>query len=340
MSDESNRSVVVLITGAGTVTCQSVIKALRAQDEFDVRIITVDSSPANAGRYFSDHFETVPRADEPDFIPHLLTICRQQEVDLLIPIVDYEFVKLAEAKAAFADFGCRVVLSDAATIETCNDKWKTFHFFCEHGVQTPTTWLPGSLRRDELRYPVFVKPRLMGRGSIDAHQVNSPEELDRLLSAIDSPLVQEVATGDEFTVDVLCDFSGRAVNAVVRERTETKAGVSYKGITVRNPEILDQAVAIAEALPIIGPANIQCFWNQGQATFFEVNPRYSGALTLSVAAGFNSPLSVLRLHAGMDFSHGIGAYQEDVRMYRFWQEVFVDAAGNHPTLPFEPALTP
>lgn len=329
-----NQSITVLITGAGTATCQSVIKGLRTQAEFDVRIVTADMSPANAGRYLGDHFERIPAADSPEFIPALLEICTRCRIELLVPVVDYEFTRLAEAKEQFAQIGCRLVLSDAEVIDTCDDKWKTYQFLLKHGVRTPKTWLPSDADPECLPYPVFVKPRRMGRGSIDAHPATSRVELERLLATVEDPLIQQLTTGEEYTIDVLCDFAGRAVNGVVRQRSETKAGVSYKGKTVRNQEVLEQAVAVAEALPIVGPANVQCFWDGRQATFFEVNPRYSGTLALSIAAGFNSPHELLRLHRGLEVPRLLGAYREDVAMYRFWQEVIVDERRSESSVPF------
>ena len=330
------RRITVLITGAGTATCQSVIKGLRSQQEFDPRIVTVDMSSDNAGRYLSDHFEVVPAASDADFIDRMLQIVRQQEVELLIPIVDYEFGKFARSVDQFRDVGCRVVLSSSSVIETCNDKWRTFHFLTEQGISTPQSWLPDNLDPAAIGFPLFVKPQLMGRGSLDCHVVRSQPELEHVLQTVRSPIIQQLVSGHEYTVDMLCDFNGKAINGVVRERIETKSGVSYKGVTVQNQEVLDQAAKIAEALPIVGPANLQCFVNDQGVTFIEINPRFSGALTLSIAAGFNSPGLLLALHAGHSVPRELGQYEEGVRMFRFWQEVFVNSTGNEipsPTMP-------
>ena len=127
------RSATVLITGAGTVTCQSVIKGLRTQEEIDVTIVTVDASRQVAGRYFSDYFYCVPRAGDPDFVPTLLALCQAHEVRLLVPIVDYEFTALSRARALFAAQGCLVAISAPEVIQCANDKLATYRFFQRHG---------------------------------------------------------------------------------------------------------------------------------------------------------------------------------------------------------------
>lgn len=324
---DPRQPVTVLITGAGTATCQSVIKGLRRQQEFPVRIVTVDMLADNAGRYFSDHFEVVPAAKSPQFLPTMLRIAQEQRVDLLIPIVDYEFLSFAEHVSDFAAIGCRVAISSPAVIRQCTDKWLTYEFFQRHQIPTPRTWLPEDLEVERLTFPVFVKPRVLGRGSIDAYPAETPTELKRLLERVSQPIIQDRIVSPEFTVDILCDFTGKVVNGVVRRRTETKAGVSYKGVTVRNDEVLSLAIRAAEALPIIGPANLQCFVGDRGIHFFEINPRYSGTLSLSIAAGFNSPLWLLRLMNGTTEPRQVGDYRVGVEMLRFWQEVFVDDHG-------------
>ena len=106
-SDEEMKKITVLITGAGTATCQSVIKGLRSQKELNVKIVTTDMNLQNAGRYFSDSFHQVPAAYDKNFIPVMQHICKREQVKLLVPIVDYEFEKLSAAKVEFEAIGCK-----------------------------------------------------------------------------------------------------------------------------------------------------------------------------------------------------------------------------------------
>ena len=80
------------------------------------------------------------------------------------------------------------------------------------------------------------------------------------------------------------------------------------------------AKKIVEGLRIKGPANIQCFKNDDEIRFLEINPRFSGSLPLTIAAGVNTPLLALRLCVGQvldpvnDF--------DIVKMCRYWEEIF------------------
>ena len=143
-----------------------------------------------------------------------------------------------------------------------------------------------------------------------------------------SPLFQEFAEGDEYTVDVLSDFQGRVIAAVPRKRIEMKVGISYKGVTVNDPEMIAMAKKISERAGIIGPCNIQCFRDEKGLNFFEINPRFSGSLPLTIAAGLNGPLFLTRLVIGASPCNSDNMFAEHLTMLRYWNEFFVTSAGD------------
>lgn len=326
----TEKEIRVLITGSGTVTCQSVIKGLRHQDEIDVYIVTIDPNPESAGRYFSDKFYEIPFANDDDFIPKLTEIISKEKIDLLVPIVDYEFEKITAAVDDLKKIGCTTAISSPKTISICNKKEKTFEFFRDIGIDTPYTYNSDELKElDKLPYPLFIKPR-EGRASIGAEIVKDKNTLNRMLKDADEPMiVQENIEGKEYTVDVFCNFDSEVLGIVPRQRKETKVGVSYKGETVDNLKIIEKAKYIAEKLKIVGHCNMQLFITPDDTySFFEVNPRYSGTLALTLAAGLNSPLMLCKLILGEMVKPVIGEYEKGLLMLRYWEEVFVKSDGS------------
>ena len=54
---------------------------------------------------------------------------------------------------------------------------------------------------------------------------------------------------------------------------ESKGGESIKGMTIKDWELIEHGRRVAEALPIWGPANIQCFREEdGSLLVTDVNP--------------------------------------------------------------------
>lgn len=314
--------VSVLITAIGSTTAISVLKGLRKQREIRVRIIGVDAKKKNeiAGSRFCDAFYTLPHCSRKDYIPKMLRLCKKENIRVIFPIIDSELEAVSRNIGVFRKHGIFVWVSDNGTIHTCNDKYLTYEFFTENNIPTPRTFLPGKTAI-KMRFPVFVKPR-KGISSINTHKVNSPENLKALLRENQDMIVQEYLDGTEYTLDVLCDAESRVLSVVPRERIETKAGISYKGITVRDNKLIAYGREIAEKLKIKGACNIQGKVSRGKASFFEVNPRFSAAFTLTLEAGVNSPLILLKLALGKKLSKKYYDFKEGIYMARYWSEVF------------------
>jgi carbamoyl-phosphate synthase large subunit len=315
----------VLITGMGSTTAMSVVKGLRQQVEMPLRIVGIDINRRFqiAGSSFCDLFYTVPNAVDEGYIPELLRICEVEGVQVLFPIIDIELEVIAAHVDMFRSKGVHVWISDLKTVQLCNDKYLTYRFFLENRVATPQTWLPEEVagREAAMLYPLIVKPT-NGVSSVDVFRVESAFELEETLKKVERPIVQEYLEGKEFTIDVVTDRDARLLAVVPRERIETKAGLSYKGKTVRNEKLIEQAGLIAQKLKIKGPCNIQCRVNDGKAKFFEINPRFSGTLPLTIAAGVNSPLLLVKLALGEKPEQNYFDFRAGVYMTRYWEEIF------------------
>ncbi|MHB1549081.1 MAG: ATP-grasp domain-containing protein, partial [Acidimicrobiales bacterium] len=118
---------------------------------------------------------------------------------------------------------------------------------------------------------------------------------------------------------------GRVLHgAVPRWRDETKAGISVRGQTFFDPVLVGDVGRLLAALGLEGPANVQGFVaGPGErATFTEVNPRFSGGLPLSLAAGSDLVGQYLVGMTGRPVDAGALGYRPGVRMYRYYQEIF------------------
>lgn len=318
----------VLITGGGTATAVSVLKGLRVQREIPVHVTLADAQETIAGRYLADAFVQIPPASSSAFLDALRTICRQQSIGLLIPIVDYEFETFSKYASEFLNDGTRVVISPLPVIRTCGNKQALAAWLASRGLRAPAIVPKDEALAGRVSFPLFVKPRTGGRGSLGAQRVDSVRELEVACSKLDDPLIQEFIDGEEYTVDTLSDFDGRLLGAVPRLRIETKSGVSVKGKTVHMTELVELVKKVAEGLPIYGPSNIQCFRRRdGSFVVSEVNPRFAAAVALSIAAGFNSPMLLLKLARGEKVEPFSISVQYGTTMLRYWEEVFVQNDG-------------
>jgi carbamoyl-phosphate synthase large subunit len=287
-------------------------------------VVTTDMNTMSPGLYFSHRHYLVPMTTDPRYISIIRSICFKERIHLLIPTIDDELPVFGHHADAFLAAGVRVAVSGSRTGEICNDKYLTADFLSGKGIAIAKTWLPDELRLDQLQYPLFLKPR-QGRGSVGAHRIADQEELEFYLRHVADPVVQEYLGGREFTIDVLADFSGKIISAVPRERLVIRSGVTDQGRTSNDPLLVNTGVRVAEALEIRGPANIQVKYLDGRVTVFEVNPRFSGGIPLTIAAGANFPEWLMEMRCGRRVKPCLGRFSDGMMMACYESAIFYPA---------------
>ena len=315
------RKVNVLITAASRRV--PLVRAFRnTVEKFGGgRVITTDINPLSPALYFGHKHHIVPLTTDRHYIPIIEGICDTEDVSLVIPTIDDELPIFGRSLQRFAWAGVDVAVSSEHTSNICNDKYETFLFCRRNGIRTPMTRLAGDFDLGALQFPVYVKPRF-GRGSVNVFAVQNEAQLRLFLGYVPDAIVQDQLPGTEFTVDVLADFNGRILSIVPRERLVIRAGVSDKGITRKKDDVIAFAKDIAERLQIIGPANIQCKVDSGAISLIEVNPRFSGGIPLTIAAGADFPSWLVQLRAGIEIVPQIGKFQDGLAMMSFEESIF------------------
>lgn len=316
----------VMITAAGTVTAQSLIKALR-EDGRASFIAAGDMNPLNATRPFVDEFVTLPRADDERFAEHCLQAARSLGIDLLVPIiVESEFLPLDDARERFESIGCVVAMPPRAIVERTADKLEFARFLQEIGIPGPQTQAYGADVPVD-RFPVYLKPR-RGSGSIGTARIASAHSLHEAARGRRDLIVQEALQGAEFTVDCFAASPGRVVAAVPRERIAIKSGVSVKGRTYHHPVIEGIVRDVVERSGLQGPANVQGMLREdGSFSIIEMNPRFSGTLALTTASGINFASLLIDMIEGRPIPDLLGRHDPGLVMMRYWSEVFEDRQG-------------
>jgi carbamoyl-phosphate synthase large subunit len=287
--------------------------------------IATDVNQLAPALYHADRHALVPRVDDPGYVAALRDLVVLHDVRLIVPLTDLDHLQLAQARDELG--GAVVLVPNIETIHRCSDKFLAHGFFVDQGIGSPETWLPGELP-DELPYPVLVKAR-RGFGSRHIYRATNRAELDFFLdyTTADS-MVQALCSGEEFSIDVFCDLSGRCLAAIPRTMIESKGGESIKGMTIKDEQLIDFGRKVSEALGIIGPANVQCFREpDGGLAVTDVNPRFGGGFPLPTAAGSRYPELALALANGEQPAPRLGDFREGVVMTRFFAQVILEESG-------------
>jgi carbamoyl-phosphate synthase large subunit len=322
----SGRALRVLVTGAGGPAAIAAMKSLRAEDS--VELLAADMDPWAAGLYLVPPAERtlIPAGAAPGFTDALLARCLTLGVDVILPTVDAELRPLAHARETFKAAGIDLLLAPASALDIILDKLLLAEH-CADVVRVPRTELLGpSVDPSSWTYPVIVKPR-EGSGSRGVMAVDSAAKLAEL-AALDRSarlIIQEFLPGEEYSVDVLADASGRVVASVPRLRARVDSGVSVGGRTVHDDEVEWFGRTVAQATGVTFVANVQCKRDRGGSpALLEVNPRMPGTLGLTIASGVDMPRLALASLLGRPLPTTIGF--RDLAVIRFLDERFVDPA--------------
>ncbi len=313
--------LTVLITAAGSTTAISVMKALRAQSEFEVRIVGTDlgNKYETAGSLFTDEFCQVPASESAEFVQSLLHICDQYDVKAIFPIVDSEIERMTASRDLFAEHGVTIFAPAHSVVVTCNDKLAAHEMFVAANIPTPRSWSAETIADQDPTYPLIIKPAT-GVSSRGLHVAEDHGELVSALRKTARPIIQELAPGIEYTIDVILDNNSQVISIVPRERIETKAGICTKGRTVQDSQLVEFARNVITEVGLTGPSNIQVIRSGNDIKLIEINPRFAATMTLSLAAGVNGPLLLLKSLLGMPIAESECVAEPDVFVARYWEE--------------------
>ena len=193
----------------------------------------------------------MPAAKSVDFEDRVIELCRKHRIDLVIPIVDYEFFGWCEVAASLREMGTRVVISPRQALCQCIEKDKTHEYFRSLGVPAIPTCRTGEIADPAaLAFPVYLKPRC-GRASLDNYKADNLDEYQVVVRKVPDALVQPFTRGVEVTIDTLSDLDGRFLAASPRVRLEVKSGQAYRSRTFADPDLTATAKRIVEGLPLL-----------------------------------------------------------------------------------------
>ena len=282
----------ILITGAGGAAAISVYKSLRNSN---VEIYMADMCDKAPGLYLvnQEYRVLLPRANNEDFVESLLSACKKLYIDVLYPTVDDELLPIAKNIEAFEEDGIYVGISSENSLNLCLDKYVLMQTCASHIPLGEFSIFDENFDSSKWNYPLIIKPR-SGAGSRGIVLVKDQSQMD-MLTRNKNMLVQEYLPGAEYSVDIFINQRGHCVSAVPRERIKVDSGVAIVSKTSRDSGLINLAKQAAFATGLTGVANIQFRKDaNGVAKLLEINPRFSGTMPLTIAAGADMPKMVLK----------------------------------------------
>lgn len=312
----------VLITGAGGAAVPGLIRRLRKNGYI---VVAADMDPLAAGFYYANKSFVIPAGNSMDFLPAISDICSTEKVDVIVPLVDEELLACLELERD----AIAVMLPRYDFVETCLDKYALMGRLSKANIAIPETRLATN-GHEGLMFPLVVKPRI-GRGSRGLQIVRTEAELSDYFTttnyAAEALILQEYIEGVEYTVSAVAWRDGE-VQAVVPKEIISKKGITKLAVTRRNSRIDELCYRVQSQLRPDGPFNVQLRIDErsGEPLIFEINPRFSTTISLTIAAGIDELGGLLSQAIYGRGSYEFGEWQEDIVLLRQTLDEFISEA--------------
>jgi len=305
-------TLTIIRTAVGSPSVAGLIQELQKRN---VRVIGTDCNSLSVGFFLCNKGYVVLKAEAPLFLKKFLEICDKEKVNAVISGPEEEVLVLSKHRKVFEERNILLLIPDFQTAKLCADKLATHQFFEREDIPMPKLF-----SEKKVEFPCMIKPRF-GRGGVNVYKVEDEEELSFLKRKVQNPIFQEFVEGVEYTVDIFSDLEGSPLSIVPRVRIQVESGISMKGKTVYDRELIEWCEKIARTLRLLGPSCVQCIRGKQGLKFIEVNTRFGGGSILSIKADHTIVPNLIRIIQGKKPIKSKG-FQGGLTMLRFYGEVY------------------
>lgn len=274
----------ILFTNAGrrTYLIEYALELIEA--DYDLNIYVSDTTFDTAAMHVDKRINKVitPRVSESkkQYYEALLKVCLENNIQVIIPLMDFELPFLAANKNEFEKLGIKVWVSSKETILNCLNKKENYNFCLEHGITIPKSYFT----LDDAK-PPFIKKHILGSGSVGLEIVKSGT-VKNFEVGID--MIQEYIEGKEFGMDILNDYRGNYIHSCFREKLEMRAGETDKARSFESPVLEEVAKKISATFKHVGNMDIDFIKTpDGEIYFIDFNPRFGGGYPFTHLSGAN-----------------------------------------------------
>ena len=297
----------VLLTCVGGEFGSYMVNAMK-NGAHRVRVIGIDHNPRAAGGPFCDLFLPAPTGRDPKYPSFISKLVSDQKVDLIIPTSDEEALVLSHIKENF--LGTTVATVSPVLLTKLSSKISTYKLLEKNNLPCPE-WAEVREWEKLLTVTEFflnkygrvvVKPSISRGGrdvfhvqkencesttriretylSFSSFKINFKAEFDKHYPVV----VMEELVGPVHDLDMLA-WEGRPLVVVPRKRLDSDSPNSGH-LVLDNPSFIEMGKNIIQRLHLSWLYDCDFMFDKnGKPKIIEINPRQSGSVSISIAAG-------------------------------------------------------
>lgn len=316
----------ILILSVGTRN--KIVQYFKKSIGDNGKVIVTDMSELAPAVYEADKFYKVPRITEPDYIKIILDICRKEQINGVLSLIDPELSLIAKYKDVFATIGATVIGSSFELCEMSLNKMEMFKWLIDNGYNCAKSYTNkndfyNDLEENRISFPVFVKP-ICGSASIAISKVFDKETIELLFSHNDNLMIQEFLNGQEIGADVYIDLlSHEVVSIFTKKKLLMRAGETDKAISFKDEKLFALIEQFVSESGYLGQIDIDIFDIDGEYYISEVNPRFGGGYPHAYECGVDHMRLIESNLNGIINEKNIGDYETGIVMMKY-NEVLIE----------------
>ena len=315
-----------------------LVKYFKQAAGADGEVWGADSSPYASAFQYCDKSVLLPTVNDRLYIEQLINLCKDNHIDMVVPLIDPELEVLSAHIDKFRDNGIMAVISPKSTVDLSYDKYQTYLHAKQSGIPVPetVTSIEEAFKRittGEFTWPLMVKPRKGSASSFIIH-CRDKNELQFAFLNCPRPMIQQFAPGEEYGFDLFGDRDFRPISVFCKRKIAMRAGETDKAVSVNEQKLVDLGVKIARAFPFFGPADVDVKMLKGTPVLLEINPRFGGGYPCAHLCGEDFPAKLVAICKGQTLTPNIGGYKSGVYMFKqdeiiSWSEADIKTIADH-----------
>lgn len=271
----------LLFSGAGGSLFPYLLNAL--EDKYEVYLM--DSNEKIVSFYPNKNIYIVPNVNDKNFEVAVSKIIQKHNIEVYIPLIDEEIIKAIKIGK---NLNIKVLSPSENFVELCLNKYELMKVLENQNISYIKTEFADNFTQ-AFDTPIFLKPNI-GRGSRGIRKITNEQEFKAYFIlekySKNEVLVQPFIAGEEYTVSVTVNNLNKII-AIIPKLVFTKEGITKHAKSIKNTQIENVCKQIVKKLHPKGSFNVQLKLFKNNVFIFEINPRFSTTLVLSIASGIN-----------------------------------------------------
>lgn len=315
----------ILVTHVSYHSSVGVVKLLRTIQRWPIHIVGSSSYPKglSSGSLLVDSFfRSPPPESREDYLVFLIRLVEQKNIDFIISSDEDELLLMCENHSFFEG---KVVLPPQEEIHLFRKKREASLAVERIGIP-----IPNLLQVNDLNaLPGDQKVILRENTSCCSYGIyttacSNLSDISRHMNNL--TFIQKYIAGQEYTVDVLCDYAGVPKVIIPRARLAIRNGITYKCKIEYCPELINLCRKIYRHHNFPGFSNVQFIVQNetGIPYFIELNPRLGGTTIASSLASINLVELMLSHFLNKEHMDNFSRYMDQVKwgavVARYYEE--------------------